>query len=122
MGTIITAGTAVIAPTIALSIESGRAAQNIVHPIIAREEPDVTLRPASTRSGRLSLGFEGATSEADSAAAEQLLSRPLVFSIVSDERTTLALSFIVQGRITRELEDQSRDAWVVSADYQEVSA
>lgn len=122
MGTVIVSGADVIAPTMLLEQSSDRAAQTIVHPIIGASTPDVTLRAAAARSGRLLLGWQGEGSEGDSRAAERLLGEARVFSVVSDERETLALSFVVVGNITRALEDQSRDAWTVAVDYQEVAA
>ncbi|MCR2785439.1 MULTISPECIES: hypothetical protein [unclassified Microbacterium] len=120
MATVLTTGASVIAPTIVLNISSSREAQNLVHPIIGRAQPDITLRTAGVRTGQLELGFEGLTSEADSATAESLLAGAAVWTIVSDERSTLEFSFVVTGSVTRDLDSDSRDAWVVKIDYQEV--
>jgi len=121
MGTIITSGAASIVPTIALSIETRRAAGNIVHDTLGPSTV-VTVRAAGSRQGSIQLGFQGATAERDSWAAEQLLSEGRAFTIVTDDRATLAFSFVVTGEVSRELEDETRDAWVVTAGYQEVSA
>lgn len=120
MATIISSGENVITPTIVLGFESRSVAQTIVHDIIGRPHPDVTLRPASSRSGTITLGFHGPTSETDSATAETLLRTPAVFTAISDERNSLSLSFVVQDDVVRELEDESRDAWVVRCGYREV--
>lgn len=122
MATIITTGAAAITPTIVLGFDTDCESQNNVHPIIGRPIPDVTLRPATSRTGRITLGFHGPTSETDSADAETLLRTPAVFTVVSDDRATLAMSFVVYGRIERRLDDESRDAWTVAVEFREVGA
>ena len=121
MPTILTSGETVISPTICLSIETRRTAGNIVHDVVGRSDPDVTLRPAGTRTGTLRLGFLGASSEADSETAELALSGVGVWSILSDERESLAFSFIVAGRIERVLDDITRDDWIVVVEFREVT-
>lgn len=122
MATIFTTGTNTITPTIVLKFESSRETQSNVHPIIGRSNPDVTLRPGALRTGSFELGFAGPTSESDSLNAENLLSGASVFTVLSDERTTAQLSFVVTGSVQRVLEDESRDAWIVTFSWQEVGA
>ncbi len=121
MADVITSGATVITPTLILGYESTRAPGTIVHDIIGRANPDVTLRPAGTRTGRMELGFIG---EADSYAAETALSTAAVFTLTSTDRPTVALSFIVKegGTITRTLDDETRNAWTVAFDWREVTA
>lgn len=121
MGTIITSGAATIAPTIALRLDTTRAAGNIVHDTMG-EYPIVTLRAGGSRQGTIELGFQGVNAERDSRAAEQLLGEGRAFTIVTDERATLAFSFVVTGTVERLLEDESRDAWLVTFGFREVSA
>lgn len=123
MADIITSGLFLITPTVVLGYGSAREAGTIVHPIINRAAPDVTLRPARLRSGdALELGFSSATSEADSKTAEEILSMPAVFTLSSADRTTVVMSFVVRGTVKRTLEDVTRNAWVVSFGWQEVTA
>lgn len=122
MATLITSGANVISPTIVLGFTSTRASMNNIHDVVARANPDVSLRPAGLRSGTYELGFAGDTSEMDSFIAEALLATPVVFTVVSDERTTVQLSFVLSGNLTRALETETRDAWIVSFDWQEVTA
>lgn len=112
----------VAAPTIMLGLNTESESRNIVHPILGRSHEDVTLRAAGPRTGTIELGFQGPGSEAASREAEMIHATPAVFSIFTDERTTLPSAYIVDsgGRITRILEDESRDAWVVSIPYREV--
>lgn len=120
--TIITHGADTITPTQVLGYQSEREGRNIVHPILGRPSPDVTLRPAGLRTGTLSMGFAGPTAEGDSRFAENLHSNGGVFTLMSAERLTVPMSYVVAGRIGRELEDESRDAWIVNVDFQEVYA
>ena len=122
MATIITSGENIITPTIVLEFETTSDSQSNVHPIIGQSIPDVTLRPAAARTGHVTLGFEGETSEDDSAAAEALLRTAAVFTVVSDDRPTVGLSFIVHGSVSRNLDDDSRDAWTVTCNFREVTA
>lgn len=122
MATTITQGASTITPTVVLGWQGNREAQTIIHYVLGDAVPDATLRPASRHSGRLSLGFQGASSETNSKTAETLLSGAVgSFTLVSTERSSLNMVFVVTGTITRELEDATRDAWIVSFDFQEVS-
>jgi hypothetical protein len=122
MAEYITHGVDVIAPTVVLNISSARESGNIIHPIIGRAEPDVTLRPASLRTGVLELGFAGPDAEADSADAEQAHAGMGAFTLHNDVRPSLGFSYVVNGTVERALEDETRDAWIVRVGYQEVSA
>lgn len=121
MADVITSGAAIITPTLILGFESKREAATLVHSIIGRAAPDVTLRPAALRNGVSELGFNASTSEADSAAAEAILAGGTVCALISSDRSTVEMSFVVQGEITRTLEDATRSAWVVSFGWQEVT-
>lgn len=116
----ITHGVSTVIPTQILGYETERESQNIVHAIMGRSEPDVTLRPAYLRTGTLSLGFEGVTSETDSKAAEDLHATGGVFTLNAD-RVTAGMSYVVTGTVKRTLEEETRDAWIVEFSFQEVS-
>lgn len=120
----ITGGATVITPSVVLAFSSSRGGRTNVHDVIARSNPDATLRPADSRSGRIKLGFIGVTAEDDSAAAEASLSSAALFTYVTDPaRPSLALSFVVPdgGRIDRVLDDVTRAVWTVEFDYREVT-
>ena len=36
------------------------------------------------------------------------------------ERSTVTMQYVVDGSVTRELDDATRDVWIVSVDFQEV--
>lgn len=124
MADIITAGEATIEPTLIIGYTAARTSANLVHDILGKPSPDVTLRPAQLRTGTLTLGFDSPTSETDSKTAADLLATyEGVFSLLSADRTTVDMTFVVSegGRIARDLEDETRAAWIVTADYQEVA-
>jgi hypothetical protein len=121
MSTLITTGAETITPTQILGYADASEGGNIIHPILGRAEPDVTLRPGGLRSGTLTLGFQGATSESDSAVARALLNSGVVFNIVSTDRGTIEMAFVRSGQVGRELEDNTRDAWTVTVDFHEVA-
>lgn len=125
MAEIITSGATVIRPTLVLGYESTRAGGNIVHPIIGRRQPDVTLRPGGMRAGRLELLFDDpnpAVAESASAAAETLHNSAAVLTLRSDDRPSIGMSYVVPagGNITRRLEDATREAWILAVDFEEI--
>ena len=121
MSTTITHGDDTITPTLVLGYAADREGQNRVHPIVGSERADVTFRPAKLRRGTLRLGFAGASSETDSLEAESLHALGGLFMLLSTDRASVEMSYVVDGRITRELEDVTRKNWVVSVEFQEVA-
>lgn len=115
---IITHGATTIAPDIIDGFDSRRDSANIVHEILGRSNPDITFRPAGLRTGTLTLVF---ASETESAAAENVHVSGTVFTIVSTDRATIQMTYVVQGEISRKLDAETRDAWVVEIGYQEVT-
>lgn len=94
--------------------------RTILHEVIGRAYPDVTMLPGSLRSGTLTLVFGD---ENESRLCEQLhayAAQPLV--LITNDRYTVAMTYVVVGRVTRSLDDQTRDSWIVTADYQEVAS
>lgn len=124
MASIITSGSSTITPSAVTRYESTRDTGAVVHPIINRAAPDATLRVASLRKGRLEITFLGASAEADSDAAEEVLATAATFSLVSADRLSVQMSFVLPkgGRLTRTLSDTTRAAWVVAFDWVEVAS
>lgn len=104
-------------PALALGYQTTRNAQTIVHPIIGRAEPDVTLRPAALRTGTLRLFF---LTEATAHACELMHASAATFTIADTDRPTFAMRYVPQGAITRQLEDGAR-RFVVEVGFQEIS-
>lgn len=123
MSTIITIGASVIAPAAVEGYESARPGGVLVHEILGRANPDVTLRVAGLRTGRLRLVFVGANAEADSLAAETAHSGAVVASLTSTDRPSVPMSYVVPstGSVTRSLSTTTRAAWAVEVDFQEVT-
>jgi hypothetical protein len=117
MTTIITSGADTLNPTMVLGYSSSRLAGNIIHPVLGREDPDVTMRPAGLRTGTLELLFTG---ETDGKEAEDLHSTTAVFTLTSTDRPSINMSYVAAGRIGRELDPDTRDVWVVRIEFQEV--
>lgn len=120
MPTTLSNGVDTITPTLVTGYRSGRAPATRVHQIIGRSDPDVTFAPTSMRAGTLELLVED---EASAATAEQLLAAPASWSLDDPDRPTIAMSFVVSdaGQLERELEDESRDAWLIRVPYIEVA-
>jgi hypothetical protein len=119
MANTITAGATIIAPTLIDGYEAERAGGTIVHPILGRTNPDVTLRPASLRTGTLKLLF---ADEAPALAAWNALSAGAVFRLQSDERTVGMYFVVPEGeRIAFRLNDEARTGWHLDVPFQEVT-
>lgn len=119
MAHVITSGATTISQFSIVGYESTRESGNVVHKIIARAAPDVSVRVAGLRTGRMTLAFSGPSAETDSAVAEALLAGASVFTLTSDQ-TSVAMTFVVaeDGRLSRALSDAG--AWRVTLDWQEV--
>lgn len=111
----IASGATVISPDAVDEYESRSTPGTIVHDIINREDPDVTLRPASTRSGSLKLTF---SDQVASRAAEDALRTGAVWTWTAPI-PELSMSFVVYGGdIVRRWMSSGR--WVVEVPYREV--
>jgi hypothetical protein len=94
----------------------GATGQNIVNPIIGGGV-DVTLQAASLRQGSFELVYQD---EDEAAFAFAMHQRPSTFTITDSERPSIAMTYVVDGRISRTLDDETRDYWLVRVEYQEV--
>lgn len=121
MAHVITSGAATTAQFSIVGYESTRESGNVVHKIIARAAPDVSMRVAGLRMGRMTLAFTAPSAEADSAAAEALLAVASVFTLTSDQ-TSVSMTFTLaeNGRLGRALSDTG-GAWRITFDWQEVA-
>lgn len=114
----ITIGATTITPTLIDGYESTRESRNIVHPIIGTASPDVTIRPAMLRRGTLRLLF---TTEAAAKTAEDTHANATEpATLVAPEASTVDMTYVVDGRISRALDEATRRAWIVLVDFQEV--
>lgn len=118
MTTTITTGSTTITPVLVLGWQTSQESRNIIHAIIGRSDPEVTLQPANLRTGTLQLFF---TTEAAAEEARVLHSGAAVFYLDSDEITSANMYYVVNGSISAALEDDTRLYWTVSVDYQEIT-
>lgn len=108
-----------ISPQLVLGYDMSRAARNVVHEIIDRAEPDVSLRPGSLRAGELRLLF---TDEDAAHTAAVALSGAEAFTFTSTTRPTLTMRFVVDGAgVALALDDGTRELWTVTVTYREVA-
>lgn len=112
-------GTDTVTPVLVTGYVSQRETQSVVHRIIGRADPDVSLRPAALRTGTLELLFD---SEADAEAAELAHAGSAVWTLTDTDRSTVGMIYVVaDGSITRTLDDETRDYWLVAVPFVEVS-
>lgn len=110
---------ATVAPTLVLGDwSSDDEPQTLLHPILGREYPDVTLRPAAARTGTLRLFFWDYES-AD--AARKFHRAAAVFHTVTD-MAWLPAAYVPNGpiRCTQQRENAAR--WVLEIPFQELEA
>lgn len=132
----------VIIPTLINGYQTARESRNVIHNVVGRSAPDVTLRPAALRKGTLTMVFGGtaggegyifldgyitlletaaADAELSSKDAFDAHSEPNVFVLRDGNRSTIEMTYVVDGQVTRELDPSTRRVWIVSVDYQEIS-
>lgn len=110
-------GTTTIEPILVTGWQTSRPARAVVHTIIDRPEPEVTLREAGLRVGVFELLF---ATLAEAAAAEALHTQAVSFTLTDD--TVGTLDYVVAGGdIDVELDDATRSLWLVRVPFQEVS-
>lgn len=116
--TTITSGTTTITPTLVDGYTAGQDARTISHPILGTGRDDLTLRPAGPRSGTLHLLF---SLESAANTARIALSGTSVWTFTDPDRTTLNMSFAVEGgTLSTVLEDQTRNLWFLEVPFREV--
>lgn len=118
MATTITSGTTTITPTLVLGWEANQDSRNIIHTIIGRSSPDVTLKPAALRSGTLEMLFETATAANN---ARLLHADAAVFTLTSSEQPLANMTYVVGNDISSVLEDTTRSLWQLNVSFQEIA-
>lgn len=117
MSTVITHSSGVITPTAVDGYESARTPRTIVHTILGRSDPDITLRPAGLRSGTLTLVF---ATGAEASGAEAVLRTPEVFALTNPDVPEMAMSFVVAEGDLRTVLGDTRQSWNVDVPFREV--
>lgn len=118
MANTITDGTTVITPELILGWQASQPSRNVVHEIVGKSSPDVTLKPAGLRTGTLELLF---LTSAEAETARTMFQSAQSFLIESDETWLDLFRFVVSGSISSALEDTTRNMWTITVDFQEVT-
>lgn len=118
----ITSGAATISPTALTVYESQQETRSIVHTILSRPDPDITLRVAGLRRGSIELTFADVLAEATSEAARVTLAGSGICALSAPDRPTIQMQFVLPegGRIQRR-QGKTGASWIVTLDYQEVA-
>lgn len=122
--TTITKGTISFSPSIVRGYAASTESRNIVHTILGRAEPDISLQPDTLRRGELELGFvdlvNPAAAEAAAFFAMKQHQTPGVFVLYDFDRPAVRMRYVREGRMSIELDDESRHAWILTVGFQEV--
>lgn len=116
--TTITHAGGVITPVALEGWEASAQARSIVHTILGRPDPDITLRPTGLRSGTLTLVF---ATGADAYAARAVLAVPQQLTLANSTVAQVSMLFIVAGGDLGEVIADSGE-WRLSVPFQEVSS
>ncbi|WP_433721126.1 hypothetical protein [Microbacterium laevaniformans] len=100
---------------IAVKYESTRDVPTIVHPVIGKSTPMITIRPGQLRTGTIELWFRD---EHESLHAEQEHARGTTMQMFTAV-DTVDMYYVAVGRVERRLDD--RGGWVVTVEYVEVT-
>jgi hypothetical protein len=116
-GATVPSRTASTTPVLVTGYEARRETRSVLHNVIGRVDPDVTLLPATLRTGTLRLLYDN---EAAAAEAEAMHAQAQVFTFRDDDLSTVGMKYVLSGGLLRTLDDPTRAAWTVAADFQEV--
>lgn len=115
----ITHSTGTITPRLILGWEATRPARSLVHEVLGRADPDITLRPAGVRSGTLRLLF---TTGAEASAAAAVFAIAQTLTITDPDVAQVGMSFVVaEGDIVAQLDPETRRLWTLDVAFQEVA-
>jgi hypothetical protein len=118
-GATVATRTASSTPLLVNGFETRRDTRSVLHTVMGRTDPDVTLLPATLRIGTLRLLFDN---ETDAAEADAMHAQPQVFTFRDSDLSSVDMKYVVSGAVTRSLDDASRSLWTVGVDFQEVTS
>ena len=108
---------ALIQPVFLLQYETQTESNNVVHRVIGKGEPDVSLAEDTTRMGTLHLFFD---TKADAWEAFTLLRDISVWTLSDTDHEEINMDFTRQGVMKITLDSVSRRRWIIEMDYQEI--
>lgn len=114
--TTITDGVTTVEPLLVLGWSGTRPLRSVVHQLLGRTDPDVTLRASGVRTGSLEVLC------ADAASMQEIVdlhAAATVLTISDDVATFVDMTYVVAGEIAFGLHE-FRNRWVVTIPYQEV--
>lgn len=106
-----------IEPVMLLEYEAEVASHNIIHSIIGKGDPDVSLADDSTKIGTLHLFFD---TKADAWNAFNALRDVSVWTLNDTDHPEIDMDFTRRDRMKIRLDMVSRRRWIVEMDYQEI--
>ena len=112
-------GAATHTPKFITAYLASRESANVIHESPAGGAPlAVVLRAAHLRRGTLEALF---LTEAAAKACADDVAGARTFTVNSTTRTTINATCVASGAIVVELDNDSRDLWLVRVDYQEIA-
>jgi hypothetical protein len=119
MSSFITAnnGAGSTSPVMILGYSTTRDSRNIVRDLIGGGIA-VSLIAPRLRSGSLNLFY---SDEAQAWTALNLLSNESAYALTDTDRPDIGMTFVVNGPLALDLDDQTRDLWTITLPYQEIN-
>lgn len=120
MATLITKGGDQLAPLFVYGWDTARPARTVVHEIIARPDPDFTVRPSGTRRGTLTYLFADV---GDAVACERLhADDPAPVTLADPDVPDGGGVYVVTGEVGLASADDVGTSWFVRVGFTEVPA
>jgi len=117
--TTISDGTTTITPELVVGYEATRDARTVVHQVIGRADPDVSLAADGLRTGSLELLF---LTEAAASAGLALHTHPARFTLTEAGMTIPTMTYVRYGALRIRLDPQTQELWLLSVGFREVAA
>ncbi len=113
----ITRGGTTIEPKMILGWETVRRSRNILHEVIGKPSPDVTVQPSAPRTGTLELFF---LTEDAAVAADELHAAPGALTLVNDDHAARSMTYVIDGDVRLRLDPATRLRWTLTVPFREV--
>lgn len=117
--TTITHSAGVITPRLVIGWETSRPVRTIVHSVLGRTDPDITLRGVGLRAGTLRLLF---STGAEATAAGAVFATPQTLTLTDTDVPAIGMAFVVAGGdLAAQLDPETRRLWTLAVPFQEVA-
>ncbi len=117
MSTYILHSNGAVAPLLVDGWATSQESRNNVHQVLGSSLPLVSLKPATLRTGTLSMFFLDA---AEAEGARQVFCKDEAFQLYIEELPGQTMHFVANGAVNVRLEDELRRHWFVEVDFQEI--